>query len=617
MMKRIWFITVMTLAGILDIQAQSRFVSELSQNRNVLLEEYTGIHCGNCPDGHKMATEIVKKHPQHVFLMNIHGTGLAAPAENDVDLRTSYGNNLIEQAGVKSIPTGSLNRHIFPSETTSALNRDSWDEYVEELLAMPAYVNIAAKAVLDWETREISITVQLYYTGTPPAKNFIHVAVLQDSIVGYQNGSHMNPAQITPDNKYRHMHVFRDFLTGQWGEEVNVQGTGQMIERTFTKTLPGKIGNVNLNLFDLQFIAFVSENKEEIINVCPVAIQDVNRPARIAYLSDIRQLSLNTCDKDVKFAIRVNNHYLSSEPISNMVLECISVTETTQHTFSFDHPIQAGDSVNIETNEVKLGKANRNETVYWSIVSINGSSFVNRYQKRIPGKAFKHYGVTETPDISLVVQQDRFGSDISWVLKSEQGDTVANGGPYKDLPSRGVEAHTYELTISEGCHTFTIYDRQHDGINNGSGEGCVRFSKADDRIFAQHDGKYSDSATIMICLGEAEPDDPNLPDRPELPEDPADTIPDNPNPTDTLAVERTDAGTLHIYPNPCRNTVHITGLENCGKILHIRILSVNGIEVFRVKGNSAEIDVERLPSGLYILEVCTPRRVYRTKLQRR
>ncbi|MCM1530864.1 MAG: Omp28-related outer membrane protein [Bacteroides sp.] len=618
-MKKLRFLLPLTaLSCLFAANAQTRFVSDVPQNRNVLLEEYTAINCGNCPDGHKRAAELMAEHPQQVFLMNVHGTGLAAPVSaNEIDLRTAYGEELILQASALSIPTGSLNRHIFAPNTTTALNRDVWNERAAELLAMPSYVNIAAQAILNWETRELSVKVQLYYTGTPSQKNFIHVAVLQDSIIGYQNGSYLNPTQVTPDDRYLHMHVFRDFLTGQWGEEVNPQGNGTLIEKTFTKTLPSKIGKVKLNLCDLQLIAFVSESKEEILNVCPVTVQDVNRPARIAYLSDPVQIAQNTCNKDVRFSVRINNHHLSTEPISSLVLESLGVAESTQHTYSLDRPIPAGESAYVETQPIALAQANRNETLYFSIVSVNGGEFLNRQAQYTEGSAIKHFGLTENPDISLAVQQDRFGSDISWVLKNGQGDTVAQDGPYEDLASRGTELHTYNLHISDACHTFVIHDKQRDGINNGSGEGFVRFTEKNDRIFAELDGKYKDSAVIMLCIGKAETVDPNQPDRPTLPEDPADTIPDNPNPTDTLSLERTDAGTLHIYPNPCRNTVHIAGLENCGKILHIRILSVNGIEVFRVKGNTAEIDVERLPSGLYILEVRTSRQVYRTKLQRR
>ena len=39
--------------------------------RGVLVEEYTGIHCGNCPDGHEIVAAMTESHPQ-VSAIAIH-----------------------------------------------------------------------------------------------------------------------------------------------------------------------------------------------------------------------------------------------------------------------------------------------------------------------------------------------------------------------------------------------------------------------------------------------------------------------------------------------------------------------------------------------------------------
>lgn len=598
MMKKTWFTILLATSCILSANAQTGFVSETPQNRHVLLEEYTGIHCGNCPDGHKMASEIIAKHPQQVFLMNIHGTALAAPVGSEVDLRTPFGDRLIEQAGVENtgIPAGSVNRHIFSSATATALRRDFWEKRIEEMLAMPTYVNIAAKAELDWETRELSVRVQLYYTGTPSASsNFIHVAVLQDSIVGYQNGANTNPAQLTPDKKYLHMHVFRHFLTGQWGEEIQTQGAGKLIEKTFTQTLPEKIGNVDLNLFDLQLIAFVSENKEEIMDVCAVETKNLNRSGRIVSLSQAEQLPHPSCNKDVRFSLLLQNHALSAEPISELVLECSGKAGKVQQTYQFTEPVQAGQELRFETQAIRLAKANQKEEVSFRIISVNGGSFVNRKQSVLEASAIKHYGITENPDITLSIQQDRFGGDITWVLKDEENNTVSQGGPYQNLSANEtLPVHTYPLHIAEGCHTFTVYDKNHDGIGNG----FIRFSEKDDRIFAQLDGNYKDSAVIVFRIGEVE----------------IDTTPEEPDPIDTLSLRNEKAPLLHIYPNPCKDVLHIQAPDQTETWHSVRILSTNGREVLHRKGKVREINMERLPAGLYLLEVRTAKGIYRLKL---
>lgn len=67
--------------------AQPTFVSTAPANKNVVLEEYTGINCGYCPDGHKIANQIAAANPGRVVLINIHQGGFA----NDIpDYRTSW-----------------------------------------------------------------------------------------------------------------------------------------------------------------------------------------------------------------------------------------------------------------------------------------------------------------------------------------------------------------------------------------------------------------------------------------------------------------------------------------------------------------------------------------------
>jgi len=41
------------------------------ENKNVVLEEFTGIHCSWCPTGHALAQGIQDAHPDDVALINI------------------------------------------------------------------------------------------------------------------------------------------------------------------------------------------------------------------------------------------------------------------------------------------------------------------------------------------------------------------------------------------------------------------------------------------------------------------------------------------------------------------------------------------------------------------
>ena len=51
-------------------------VSTSPENKNVILEEYTGIHCGFCPQGHAIAQGLKESNPEDFYVINIHVGGV-------------------------------------------------------------------------------------------------------------------------------------------------------------------------------------------------------------------------------------------------------------------------------------------------------------------------------------------------------------------------------------------------------------------------------------------------------------------------------------------------------------------------------------------------------------
>lgn len=196
-MRKIAFVSMLLglLAFPLSAQ-QDVFVDKTPQNRKALLEEFTGLHCPNCPAGHKEAALIEETYPGECFFVNIHAGTLAVPRSNETDLRSAYGEILANRMGVTAIPGAAVNRHQFTGESgLVSTNRAGWLDKVQDVLDMSACANIAAKGTLNWQSRELSVEVQLYYTAASATeKNRIHVFLVQDNIVGQQDGSDANPA---------------------------------------------------------------------------------------------------------------------------------------------------------------------------------------------------------------------------------------------------------------------------------------------------------------------------------------------------------------------------------------------------------------------------------------
>lgn len=134
------------------------FVSTTPENRNAVLEEFTGIYCGYCPDGHKQANEFKAANQGDVVLINIHQSETyAAPRGEDPDFRTSFADAIAGQADIRGYPAGTVNRELFSGSSQgsgTAQSRGSWASTGAQILAQSSPVNVDFISSYDRATRE-------------------------------------------------------------------------------------------------------------------------------------------------------------------------------------------------------------------------------------------------------------------------------------------------------------------------------------------------------------------------------------------------------------------------------------------------------------------------------
>lgn len=588
MKKIVSFLAAAALLCFGIASAQTRFVSEEAQNRKALLEEYTGIHCGYCPDGHARANELQAKYPDDLFILNVHTGGYATPSSGEVDLRTEYGEALASNAGVSGYPAGSVSRHVFSGKNT-ATDRGAWASNVPKILAMTSPVNIAAKGKLDWNTRTLSVTVQLYYTANSSASsNFIHVAVSQDNIIGTQsNYGNYNPSQILPGGKYIHNHAFRDFLTSQWGEEVTTTTQGSFVEKTYTKILPEIIGNINLELIDLHFIAFVTESRNEVLNACKVEMEHENSPSHYIKLSGMKQMLDNACDDNIRFSFNMETA-IASEPITSIVFNYETAAGTQEFEYKPEEALTANKTYTLETAPIAIAQRGVNQHVSMKVTKINGKDY--SFENIIEADGIKLLALSPTHDINVNIWQDKYGSDITWQIKEVDGVVLTSGGPYKDFSSNRVDLNTTKVTLADGCYVFTIYDKGKDGINNNYGAGHLSITDSLGRTVMQHDGKYKDSLRYLIRFdANAQPLD-----------------------TTSTVVNETIHQAYHtiLAPNPANEYSVLSFELPAAKTVRIRIIANNGACALDLGNKNLAagkqdilLPVNQLAEGLYVIQV--------------
>ncbi|MCK5740981.1 MAG: Omp28-related outer membrane protein [Chlorobi bacterium] len=254
MKKLLTFLALaLTLSFVCQTNAQD-LVSTDPQPRNSILEEYTGIYCGWCPEGHIIANQLMADNPGRFIAINVHAGGYAIPqaGSGHPDFRTPYGEALISLAQVAGFPMGSVNRQIFKGTATS-MSRGDWETYAEQVMAEISPVNIGAEAT--WiSSKSIKIEVELYFTDAAPANNLLNVALLESGVIGYQGGS-------KGGEEYEHNHILRS-MSSQWGETIEESSKGTLVKRTIIMTVPE---TVNPKTSDIDIVVFLTqENKQHI-----------------------------------------------------------------------------------------------------------------------------------------------------------------------------------------------------------------------------------------------------------------------------------------------------------------------------------------------------------------
>lgn len=569
-MKKTLLLMVVALMSVFTVHAQNeQFVSTTPSNKNVVIEEYTGVNCTWCPDGHKIANQIAAAHPGRVFIINIHQGGYAGNTYT-----TQFGNALANQYSINSYPSGTVNRG------TSSLDRGSWSSASNTLLNQSSPVNIAARGTLDWSSRELNITVQLYYTADEAnTTNKLNVAIIQDNVIGSQVGSSLNPAQVV-GSQYRHMHMLRHLITGQWGEDVTTTTAGSFVEKTYTYTIPASLGSPNAitaKLEDLRFVAFVAQGQKGILTASEVEIENVNLPAVSPRLDGVANAEVLDCTSEGAVKATVTN--VGTDPITALTFQ-YSVANGTPQTFDWTGNIASLAHAEIQLPNFSIN-TNTNQAVKVKITNANGTAFESEEKTVTIKKTVANGGGTMT--IKLKTDQYSAGSqgnENSFKIYGPNNNVVMNV-PSSQLTPSSVNEFTWSPT-TEGCYRIELKDSYGDGITNN---GYLRLYDANNAQILNMSASSSFTLlNAMVAVGTVDIDDMTISDE------------------------------MVVFPNPTSNYVNI---QTAQTIQQVEVYNLQGQRVAAEIGNTNQISFSNLANGLYIMKVTTDNGVSTFKVNKR
>lgn len=250
------------MAATVAAQASDWHVTTEAQKRHALLEEYTGIHCIYCPQGHKIAADLLQTYGEQMCVINVHyGSFAQAQYDDQPDFITACGNQLGSYYQVTGFPSATVNRRAHGDRVVSG-SRSDWTALCQEEMAEETPVNLWSTAQYDAETGALTVTVEGYVRSLDKDSEGVMslaVALTQDSILGPQTGGQMA-------DEYPHNHVLRDYLTPVWGEELGAQPVGNYWRRQYTYTVPAAYKNTDVDPAQLEVTSVLTNAQHEVIN---------------------------------------------------------------------------------------------------------------------------------------------------------------------------------------------------------------------------------------------------------------------------------------------------------------------------------------------------------------
>lgn len=253
MMKKV--ITVLVCLTFLvacdNIDENNRYKDSgtMEAQKHVLLEDYTGQNCPNCPTASAIATELQKASNGNLIVVSIHAGGLSYKAfrttEGDEYLNTFYSDG--DETGY---PAGMIDRTIINGKRTST-EYNKWGTYIADRCQVKAKIGLQVSCKYDEQSNNVVISTNIDDISTAGEPLRLQLWLIESGIISWQKVA-MPDGNTVTNSSYIHNHVFRKAINGTWGEDIKLsKGENLQKQNNFI------LDTSKYNVANCQIVAFI------------------------------------------------------------------------------------------------------------------------------------------------------------------------------------------------------------------------------------------------------------------------------------------------------------------------------------------------------------------------
>jgi len=232
---------------------------QTSHVKRVLLEDYTGHQCVNCPEAALIAHDLKNLKGDKLVVLAIHAGWFAkaTPAGDfTADYTTEAGDAWDAFFGISNVgnPNGMVNRKYF-SSAEHILSPPAWStEVLSALEDTVVTVDLKINNEYNTESRFLNSEITVEFVESIDKDLRLIVVLTESGIVSPQKNNNAEVGATPIIYDYVHNHMLRDALTATWGDAVATIGTANpaTLKKSYSHTVNSAFDATNCSI-----VAFV------------------------------------------------------------------------------------------------------------------------------------------------------------------------------------------------------------------------------------------------------------------------------------------------------------------------------------------------------------------------
>ena len=241
-------------------------------HKQVLLEDFTGHKCPNCPEWGIFAHNLAETLEHKLVILALHGaewysdpdaTGLYT-----ADLRCEAAIELVDAFGIIGLPTGLINR----IDHGSQINPNNWESVIYDQLSLAPVVGLKLKNTYYPNLNSVIINVDTEVFDNLEGKYKLSVYLVENHFVSPQQNNNPDIGPTLDWVDFEHMSLVREAINTTYGKYITGSGeivNGETYSNQFVYNLNEKWVTENCNIV----VYLYNEETWEVAQVAELGIK--------------------------------------------------------------------------------------------------------------------------------------------------------------------------------------------------------------------------------------------------------------------------------------------------------------------------------------------------------